>query len=143
MKRFIAHVAACSIAVSLVGCASVMNGSDSAVTIASEPAGASFEVRDATGRMVHSGTTPNTVTLQNGAGYFKGAEYSVLVKKDGYAPQTTTIKPSISGWYFGNILLGGLIGMFAVDPVTGAMFKQPETSHTALAPSASQPVASK
>ena len=29
---------------------------------------------------------------------------------------------SLSGWYFGNIIFGGLIGMLIVDPVTGAMY---------------------
>lgn len=29
----------------------------------------------------------------------------------------------IDGWYFGNILLGGLFGMLIVDPATGAMYK--------------------
>jgi len=29
----------------------------------------------------------------------------------------------VNGWYFGNILLGGLIGMLIVDPATGAMYR--------------------
>ena len=28
----------------------------------------------------------------------------------------------MSGWYWGNLVLGGLIGMLAVDPATGAMW---------------------
>jgi hypothetical protein len=40
----------------------------------------------------------------------------------GYEPAEVQLKPSLSGWYFGNILFGGLIGMVAVDPNTGAMF---------------------
>lgn len=34
------------------------------------------------------------------------------------------VKPdsSLSGWYFGNMILGGLIGMLIVDPLTGAMY---------------------
>jgi hypothetical protein len=38
-----------------------------------------------------------------------------------------TVTGSMSGWYFGNILFGGLIGMLAVDPLTGAMYVLPET----------------
>jgi hypothetical protein len=33
----------------------------------------------------------------------------------------------LDGWYIGNILLGGLIGMLIVDPISGAMFKIAET----------------
>ena len=114
------------------GCASIISGSDTPVSIASEPAGAHFEVRDNTGRMVHQGMTPNTVTLKNGAGYFKAAEYSILVEKDGHIPQTTNLRPSINGWYWGNILVGGLIGILGVDPATGAMYKLPEQAFVSL-----------
>jgi len=36
------------------------------------------------------------------------------------------INSSVDGWYFGNILVGGLIGMLIVDPATGAMYNLPE-----------------
>lgn len=29
----------------------------------------------------------------------------------------------LDGWYFGNILIGGLLGMLIIDPATGAMWK--------------------
>jgi hypothetical protein len=29
----------------------------------------------------------------------------------------------VDGWYFGNLLFGGLIGLLIVDPATGAMYK--------------------
>ncbi len=29
----------------------------------------------------------------------------------------------VNGWYFGNILLGGVLGMLIIDPATGAMYK--------------------
>lgn len=29
----------------------------------------------------------------------------------------------LNGWYFGNIIFGGAIGMLVVDPATGAMWK--------------------
>ena len=40
---------------------------------------------------------------------------------------------TVSGWYFGNILFGGLLGIVAIDPATGAMYKlQPDTVQAAL-----------
>jgi hypothetical protein len=38
----------------------------------------------------------------------------------------------MSGWYIGNILVGGLIGMLAVDPVTGGMYVFPDQVSAAL-----------
>jgi hypothetical protein len=31
----------------------------------------------------------------------------------------------MSGWYCGKLLFGGLIGMLAVDPATGAIWNSP------------------
>jgi hypothetical protein len=75
---------------------------------------------------VHNGSTPNTVTLPSGRGYFKGEAYTITFKKEGYAEASTILDTSMSGWYWGNILIGGLIGMLVVDPLTGAMYKLPE-----------------
>lgn len=116
------------------GCASIVSDDDTPVFINSEPAGATYEVRDNAGRMVGQGTTPNTLTLKNGAGYFKRAEYSVLLKKEGYAPTVVPLRADIRGWYWGNLLFGGLIGFFAVDPATGAMYVLPETAFSNLPP---------
>jgi hypothetical protein len=40
----------------------------------------------------------------------------------GYKTHTVTLESNVSGWYVGNILFGGLIGMLIVDPITGAMY---------------------
>lgn len=44
----------------------------------------------------------------------------------------------LNGWYFGNLLLGGVIGMLIVDPATGSMWKldTPPLSVTLLKPTA-------
>lgn len=76
--------------------------------------------------MVHSGTTPATVTLKSGAGYIDGAEYTIAFKKDGYETRQITLYSSLSGWHWENILFGGVIGLLIVDPLTGAMYKLPE-----------------
>ena len=60
------------------------------------------------------------------------------MKKEGFADKQITLTSSLSGWYFGNLLLGGLIGMVAVDPLTGAMFVFPETTTGRLDATAAQ-----
>jgi len=42
--------------------------------------------------------------------------------KDAYQAREVTVRGEIEGWYFGNIIFGGLIGLLAVDPATGAMY---------------------
>lgn len=118
--------------VGLSGCASIINGSSREVHIKSSPDGAEFTIRNKAGEVVISGTTPQKVLLKSGAGYFRSEAYNVSFRKPGYSSQTTAINTSLSGWYWGNLLLGGLIGMLAVDPVTGAMYKLPDEAVATL-----------
>ena len=118
----------------LSGCATIVGDTTTPVTVASEPAGATYEVRDSTGLVVHRGVTPSMVTLKTGAGYFRSAKYSVLLRKEGYGDQTVPLEGNVSGWYWGNFVFGGIIGMFVVDPLTGAMFKLPDATHATLSP---------
>ena len=56
----------------------------------------------------------------------------------GYQPYETTVTHSVSGWVWGNIVIGGLIGL-AVDAISGGLYKlTPEqVSATMLTKSAS------
>ena len=121
-----------SVAVLVSGCASIVSKSSYPVAITSSPDQAEFIITDKSGAKVYSGVTPTTVTLKSGCGFFKSEEYKVTFKKDGFDPQTTTISSTMDGWYLGNILIGGLIGILIVDPATGAMWKLPETVASTL-----------
>jgi hypothetical protein len=116
----------------LSGCASIMDGSTQPLTITSAPEGATVSVTNRAGTKIHNGVTPVTLTLNRGAGYFKPEIYTVSVKKDGFSEKQIVLTSSVSGWYFGNILFGGLIGMVGVDPSTGAMYTFPESVSTTL-----------
>ncbi|WOT03992.1 hypothetical protein [Shewanella youngdeokensis] len=124
MKKKILVIALSAIIMS--GCSSIVSKSDYAVTINSNPGGSSFVITNRAGQKVESGVTPSTVTLKSSAGYFKGETYTVVLNKEGFSEKTYTLTSSVDGWYFGNILLGGLIGMLIVDPATGAMYNLPE-----------------
>jgi hypothetical protein len=104
------------------GCATIITGSKGSVEIASNPSGASISIDDSKGKTIYEGQTPTVVTLKKGAGYFKAQNYVVTFEKPGYKTQTAKITQGLSGWYWGNILFGGLIGMLIVDPITGAMY---------------------
>ena len=106
----------------ICGCATIVSKSSRPITIASVPEQANVTITDETGMKIHTATTPTTVTLKTGAGYFQGKDYTVVVSKDGYQDQTVRISKTLNGWYIGNILFGGLIGWLIVDPISGAMW---------------------
>jgi hypothetical protein len=116
----------------LSGCSTIVSDSVYPVSITSSPSQADFILKNREGKSVHSGKTPETVTLNASSGFFKGETYTLILNKDGFNEKTIEIQSSLDGWYFGNILIGGWIGMLIIDPVTGAMFKLPENAGASL-----------
>lgn len=114
------------------GCASIMSGSTDKVTFNSFPNGANFLIKDENGKSIHHATTPATVTLERGDGFFDGQTYSVDFSADGYLPKTQTVDSTVNGWYIGNLVFGGILGFLIIDPATGAMFELPEDVNVSL-----------
>src|SRR5690606_1944201 len=118
----------------LTGCASILGDNQYPVSINSSPSGVAFEISNRSGRVIHSGTTPGTVTLDSSAGYFKGEKYTIRFSQNGYTETSAPLSSQVSGWYWGNILFGGLVGMLIVDPVTGSMYRLPPEVNVNLQP---------
>lgn len=109
------------------GCASVFSESEYGVEIDSWPAHLDLELTDSEGNVLHQGMTPYRATLDASSGFFKGAEYKVVL----YKPRSHTTKPhevvvaeevirsSVDGWFFANLLNG--VGML-IDGATGSMW---------------------
>ncbi|MBL8404776.1 MAG: hypothetical protein JNL16_09570 [Dechloromonas sp.] len=120
MKKALIAIA---IATSLSGCATIIGSTTQPLTIKSTPEGANVVVINRAGEKIHSGVAPMTVTLNRGAGYFKPEIYTIKFDKEGYESKEVVVTGQVNGWYFGNIIFGGLIiGMLIVDPNTGAMY---------------------
>ena len=135
--RFVASSLVVITALLSSGCASIFNGGNRNIAINSQPSGAQVTVaKIKTGEMLYSGVvTPLTVSLPPKAGYFRGQSYVVSFKLAGYQSATVQIVPTLSGWYFANIILGGAIGMVVVDPLTGSMWNlTPDKIQQALSP---------
>ena len=116
-----------AIALSVFGsCASIVSKSSWPVDVKSNPAGAKVTITNRKGVEVYKGETPATIQLKSGAGFFKKESYTVKYELEGYAPLTIPLECKINGWYWGNILFGGVIGWLIVDPATGAMYKLSE-----------------
>ena len=106
----------------LSGCCSIVDSPNEVVTFNSNVDKANIKITNSRNQVVYSGKTPTTLTLNKKAGYFSGETYSVHSEKEGYVANERVLDTRINGWYFGNILFGGLIGMLIVDPATGAMW---------------------
>lgn len=129
MTRFIQTLrvpTALLLAVLVPSCASIVSKSNWPVTLNTHPSGLSIEISDKKGQVIHSAVTPSTVTLSSRAGFFSGQKYTIKAIKDGQVVGTTQIDATLNGWYLGNIIFGGLIGLLIVDPATGAMWALPK-----------------
>ena len=91
--------------------------------VTSNPTAATVTVYDTRSNVVTTATTPTTVKLKKGAGYFKAAAYRLVVEKAGYQPREYEIRHNINGWYWGNFALDGMLGFLVVDPLTGGMWE--------------------
>ncbi len=105
------------------GCASIFSKSNYPISINSSPSEAKIVVTDRDGIEIYSGNTPATIKLKSSSGFFKRARYQVVFSKSGYDTKTVPIYFKTDGWYWGNILIGGILGMVIIDPATGAMYK--------------------
>ena len=108
----------------LSGCATIVGEPDQLLPIASTPNGAAISILDERGVEVFQGETPTTVTLAKSDGsYWGGKTYKVLISKPGFASYELPVKASPNGWYIGgNLIFGGIIGYFIVDPLNGNMY---------------------
>lgn len=103
------------------GCATVIHGTRQDVGISSTPPGASVTIDN-----LQSGTTPVFAKLR------RKENHVVRISLPGYQSTDLTLTSSVSGWVWGNIAIGGLIGL-AVDAISGGMYKlSPEELSAAL-----------
>jgi hypothetical protein len=109
-------------ALALTGCASIVSKSNWPVNFQSNPPGAEVVIKDNMGNEIDRGTTPTTFTLKSSDSFFSGATYYADFTLNDYQDCKKGIHADVNGWFWGNIALGGFIGML-VDGGTGAMYK--------------------
>jgi len=104
-------------------CATIVSKSTYPVSINSEPSGADVTIANSDGHTVYTGRTPAFIQLESSKGYFQREEYLITFQKEGYETTLQPITTRIDGWYWGNLVFGGVLGLLVVDPITGSMFK--------------------
>lgn len=122
MKR-LALILTVVMLVSLTSCATIVSDSKYPVTITSDPNEAKITITDTNNRVVYQGKTPTVVSLEADNGFFKKASYTIKFEKAGFDDSIYTLSSTLDGWYWGNLLIGGVLGMVIIDPLTGAMWK--------------------
>lgn len=123
MKRKITSIVLASSILFATSCASIVSKSSYPISINSTPSEAKITITNKKGIEIYQGNTPATLKLDAGNGFFSKAHYMVKFEKNGYETKTVPVNFKLDGWYFGNIIFGGLIGLLIIDPATGAMYK--------------------
>ena len=95
-----------------LSCATIMHGPRQEVPVSSQPVGADVYLN---GQLV--GKAPILLQVSR-----KMSTHKVRFELDRYEPYELILSRHISGWFWGNFLFGGLIGI-AVDTKTGRMYK--------------------
>jgi hypothetical protein len=91
-------------------CATIINGTTQRIGIASTPSSASVWLdRQLVGK------TPLIVEMT------RKDNHHVIIELDGYQPYEATFSRKLSGWVFGNIAIGGFIGL-AIDAISGGIY---------------------
>jgi hypothetical protein len=100
------------------GCATFVSGSHQDVHVTSDPPG--VQVRADNGVTID---TPGDINL------VRNKPHTLVATYENAEAQERELRSDLNGWFLGNILLGGLIGM-GVDLVSGAYATlSPETVH--------------
>ena len=94
----------------LTACASLMHGTSQDIGISSSPTSAAVTVDN-----MMKAQTPFVAKLS------RKDNHIIHIAADGYAPADLTLTRSTSGWVWGNIIFGGIIGL-AVDAMTGGLY---------------------
>lgn len=133
--RLAIDLSAFALVMLLTSCATIVGNETQLVSLSSAPSGADILVTDESGANVFTGKTPTNVTLSKSTGkYWGGKDYTVKISMAGYETSTVAITHHANGWYIaGNIIFGGLIGWFVVDPFNGKMYTlSPEAINATL-----------
>jgi PEGA domain-containing protein len=106
----------------VIACATIMHGSSQEVGISSQPTGANVTVDG-----VSVGKTPAVAKLS------RKDMHTIQITLEGYQPFELKTTRKTSGWVWGNIVFGGIIGL-AVDAITGGLYDvRPEQVEASLA----------
>jgi len=98
----------CIVTICASGCATIVTGKYQTIPVTSEPPG--VKVRSSSGPYI---ITPGSFQLR------RNEDHTLVGEYPGAEPQQRVLKHQLQGWFWGNILLGGIIGG-VVDLASGS-----------------------
>lgn len=122
MRNFLKAITVLTVCIMVSGCATIFSGSTQTVTISSDPSDAKVKIYNKAGILISNSETPQTISLKRGRGFFCGETYRVVISKENYEETEIIVDSRFNGWYAGNVIFGGLLGLLIIDPATGAMW---------------------
>ena len=112
-------------ALSLTGCASIVDGTHQSVTLNTTPEGAHCTLQNSKGSWSVS-KTPETVEVHKSNG-----PMSVTCRLAGYPTRVKSFESYTKGMIAGNLVFGGLIGG-GIDVADGAAFQYPSVLNMSM-----------
>jgi hypothetical protein len=112
----------------LPGCATIFEGTGESVSVSTEPAGADCTVERKGTRLGQVNPTPGSIHIDKSKD-----DLAIHCEHAGYQPANMSVSPRFQGTTFGNILVGGLVGV-VVDAASGANFEYPPDLRINMAP---------
>jgi hypothetical protein len=113
----------------LPGCASIVTGTNHTMALASEPAGATCKLERGGETIGYVNQTPSTAA-------FSKSSKPIVVSCTEEARNLrgiSTVQPGIQPWFFGNLILGGIVGII-IDASSGAIAEYPSSTTVVLSP---------
>jgi len=114
----------------LPGCATITKGSQQTITVNTNPAGAVCNLTRDGKPLAAVNPTPGSIPIEKASG-----DIAIACNKSGYKESAGALASEFQAWTFGNILLGGIIGI-VVDAASGAMHQYPTMVTITLEPEA-------
>lgn len=100
-----------ALALGLTACATIMQSTYQGISVSSSPSGAEVTIDSRS-----YGRTPTVAQLA------RKTNHLVKIELPGYLPFEMYLTRRVSGWAWGNIVFGGLIGL-AIDAISGGLYK--------------------
>jgi len=110
------------------GCATLTKGTSQAVTVDTDPSGATCTLTRDAKPVAIVNPTPGSVPVEKAHGTI-----AIACKKQGYLEAAGNLASEFQAMTFGNILFGGLVGV-VVDAASGAMHQYPDMVTITLIP---------
>ena len=92
------------------GCATIAHGTSTKISVKTDPSGALATVGN------KSITTPGELVVKN------NKPETLVITKSGYKSMNIYFEQAMSGWVWGNILVGGIIGV-GIDYISGGAYR--------------------